>query len=354
VIRSEIQLNENKEEAPKGKYKIKLKDRLQSRRSIIRNSTDNYDDKISVKNKNNDTDKKKLLLRISTNSNVSNHNEEEAKEEKKKDIKEKKKTIKEVVPDLYTFIGLISVGFNLDDIMKSNHYQPWDVVSLSESKIMKYFKSDRDKLIDFTCNSFLRIYPKGTRIDSSNYDPVKSWILGAQLVSLNLQSLDDDYTLLNHIFFKINNETGYVLKPSYLRNRKHVLKDYSNPAFKLNLSVLSGIMLQKCMKQVSSAIYVTVKVIGTYEDDNNPVLKTDSIEHNFLHPLFKENEANFSIYESELSFILINMFDNKGNVLARSVIPMMCFSEGYRTVTLYDNHCQEIENSILIIFSKKI
>ena len=35
---------------------------------------------------------------------------------------------------------------------------------------------------------FSRIYPKGTRLDSSNYNPVPFWNVGSQLVALNYQT----------------------------------------------------------------------------------------------------------------------------------------------------------------------
>ena len=287
----------------------------------------------------------------------SKKNEEISQEESQKIAKEskksKKKTIKEVVEELYPLIGLISVGLNIDQIKQSN-YQPWDVVSLSENKVLNHYKHEREKLIEFSANSFLRVYPKGTRIDSSNYDPVKSWICGGQLVSLNLQSLEDDYTLLNHLFFKINNETGYVLKPSYLRSKSLEKKEYINPSFYLDFKVVSGIMLQKCMRVNSQELYITVQVIGSFEDDDNPKLTTSPVKQNFLHPLFLNNSIKFSIFEENLSFLLIKMFDNKGNVLARSIVPIMCLMEGYRNVILYDHQCNAIENSILMIFNKKI
>jgi hypothetical protein len=33
----------------------------------------------------------------------------------------------------------------------------------------------------------LRIYPRGSRVNSSNYDPVPLWLAGCQLVALNYQ-----------------------------------------------------------------------------------------------------------------------------------------------------------------------
>lgn len=39
----------------------------------------------------------------------------------------------------------------------------------------------------FTQRNLLRIYPKGTRVDSSNYDPLVGWTHGAQMVAFNMQ-----------------------------------------------------------------------------------------------------------------------------------------------------------------------
>jgi len=283
--------------------------------------------------------------------------DEKTPEEKEKiareSLKNKKKAIKEVVPDLYDLIGLISVALKLEDLDGAN-YQPWDVVSLSESKVVKNYKSNRSKLIEYSANSFLRVYPSGSRFDSSNYDPVKGWICGGQLVSLNLQSLSDDYTLLNHLFFRINERNGYILKPDYLRNETLSTRDYSKPCFSLQFDILSGIMLQKCLKENTTEIYLTVSVIGTYEDDKNLTLVTNSVKENFLHPIFTNSSIKFAIHEENLSFLLIKMFDNNGDVLARTVIPMMSLLQGYRNVSLFDNECHEIESSLLIVKSKKI
>jgi len=285
------------------------------------------------------------------------HKEEPTIQEKEKiakdTLKNKKKTIKEVTPNLYDLIGLISVPLKIDDILGAR-YQPWDVVSLSESKVLKHYKDEKKKLIEFSSNSFLRVYPSGARFDSSNFDPVKGWICGGQLVSLNLQSLHEDYTLLNHLFFKISNGSGYILKPNYLRSGTFHNKDYFSPAFSLKVDILSGIMLQKCMKEHTTELYVTVNVIGTFDDDKNEPLKTDPVKENFLHPKFKNSSKKFSIYEDNLSFLLIKIFDNNGDVLARSVVPMMSLMEGYRNIFLYDSECQEIENSILILRTKRL
>lgn len=39
----------------------------------------------------------------------------------------------------------------------------------------------------FTQKNILRVYPKGTRFNSSNYNPFVGWMHGAQMVAFNMQ-----------------------------------------------------------------------------------------------------------------------------------------------------------------------
>ncbi|GBM08691.1 1-phosphatidylinositol 4,5-bisphosphate phosphodiesterase gamma-1 [Araneus ventricosus] len=59
---------------------------------------------------------------------------------------------------------------------------------------------------------FSRVYPKGSRIDSSNYDPIKMWNAGVQMVALNYQTADRAMQL-NQARFLENGKCGYVLRP---------------------------------------------------------------------------------------------------------------------------------------------
>ena len=63
---------------------------------------------------------------------------------------------------------------------------PWEVVSINEEKIEKNVKKlGRDFMINYSSKSFVRVYPKGTRFDSTNYSPIPGWRAGAQLVATN-------------------------------------------------------------------------------------------------------------------------------------------------------------------------
>ena len=61
-----------------------------------------------------------------------------------------------------------------------------------------------------------RVYPRGTRFDSSNYNPSAFWNAGVQMAALNYQTYDLGCAL-NAAMFEANGGCGYVLKPSCLR-----------------------------------------------------------------------------------------------------------------------------------------
>ncbi|EOD16310.1 hypothetical protein EMIHUDRAFT_102904 [Emiliania huxleyi CCMP1516] len=64
-----------------------------------------------------------------------------------------------------------------------------------------------------TARRLVRIYPRGTRTKSDNFDPLPYWSAGAQLCALNLQT-NDLPTQLHHALFELNGGSGFVLKPA--------------------------------------------------------------------------------------------------------------------------------------------
>ncbi|OJA15472.1 hypothetical protein AZE42_12919 [Rhizopogon vesiculosus] len=72
-------------------------------------------------------------------------------------------------------------------------------------------------LIKHNRSHLVRVYPKGLRLNSSNYLPHRYWAAGAQLIAINWQTFDLGY-MINHAMFQRNGRTGYVLKPLALRS----------------------------------------------------------------------------------------------------------------------------------------
>jgi hypothetical protein len=53
----------------------------------------------------------------------------------------------------------------------SQTHEVYEMHSLKEGKVTKLIKKDYKSYCKFTSRQFIRTYPKGTRINSSNYDP---------------------------------------------------------------------------------------------------------------------------------------------------------------------------------------
>lgn len=69
-------------------------------------------------------------------------------------------------------------------------------------------------------NQVSRVYPKGQRVDSSNFSPIPFWNVGCQMCALNYQT-GDRWTQCNDAKFRDNGRSGYVLKPKFMMNERY-------------------------------------------------------------------------------------------------------------------------------------
>lgn len=64
-----------------------------------------------------------------------------------------------------------------------------DMSSFPETKAEKFATRARGKrFLQYNRRQLSRVYPRGQRLDSSNYDPLPMWLCGSQLVALNFQT----------------------------------------------------------------------------------------------------------------------------------------------------------------------
>lgn len=89
-----------------------------------------------------------------------------------------------------------TVGVKCRGLNKKETYAPEHVFSLSENTANKLLKENMMDLIKHNQDHVVRIYPKGVRISSTNYDPHRYWSAGAQLVSLNWQTCGKAFSSL--------------------------------------------------------------------------------------------------------------------------------------------------------------
>ncbi|KAI1392384.1 PLC-like phosphodiesterase [Hypoxylon trugodes] len=92
---------------------------------------------------------------------------------------------------------------------------PSHIFSINEVKILELITSKHQELFSHNRHFFMRAYPKGLRVDSSNLDPSPFWRKGVQMVAMNWQSWDEGM-MLNEAMF--SGEQGWVLKPPGYRS----------------------------------------------------------------------------------------------------------------------------------------
>lgn len=109
-----------------------------------------------------------------------------------------------------------TVGVKCRGINKKEVYDPVHLFSLSERTANKIMKLSMTDLIKHNRTHVIRIYPAGTRLKSSNYEPHRYWAAGAHLVAINWQTCDLGY-MINYAMFQRNGGCGMVLKPEPLR-----------------------------------------------------------------------------------------------------------------------------------------
>ncbi|KAF7830947.1 Phosphoinositide phospholipase C 6 [Senna tora] len=91
-------------------------------------------------------------------------------------------------------------------------------LSLSEHMLENTSEGHGTKIVRFTQKNILRVYPKGTRVSSSNYMPHIAWVYGAQMVAFNMQGYGKPLWCMQGMF-RGNGGCGYVKKPECLLER---------------------------------------------------------------------------------------------------------------------------------------
>jgi hypothetical protein len=89
------------------------------------------------------------------------------------------------------------------------------VFSLSENTLKEVRETNAAGLFNHNKHFFMRAYPKGTRLTSSNLNPSKFWRAGVQIVALNWQRWDGGM-MQNEAMFA--GTPGWVLKPEGYRS----------------------------------------------------------------------------------------------------------------------------------------
>ncbi|KAF7987870.1 hypothetical protein HCN44_003733 [Aphidius gifuensis] len=232
-----------------------------------------------------------------------------------------------------------------------------EMSSFSEKKAEKFMcQQEHEFFIKYHQIQLSRVYPKGLRIDSSNYNPIQFWNSGCQMVALNYQTGDRSMQL-NYAKFRDNGNCGYILKPEFMFNdyfNMHDKKTLINvDGLNIHLTVIGARHLHKKCKRPASP-FVEVEIYGA-EYDTGVKLNTKTIYDNGLNPMWNKT-CEFDILNPNFALIrfLVQDEDSFGdcNFLGQATYPIQCLRSGYRCVPLKNQYSENLELATLLVYIK--
>nr|XP_034965979.1 1-phosphatidylinositol 4,5-bisphosphate phosphodiesterase beta-4 isoform X2 [Zootoca vivipara] len=223
-------------------------------------------------------------------------------------------------------------GFHVAE-ERNVHY---NMSSFNESVGLGYLKTHAIEFVNYNKRQMSRIYPKGGRVDSSNYMPQIFWNAGCQMVSLNYQT-PDLAMQLNQGKFEYNGSCGFLLKPDFMRRPDRTFDPFSE-------TPVDGVIAATCSVQVISGQFLSDKKIGTYVEVDMYGLPTDTIRKEFrtrmvmnngLNPVYNEESFVFrKVILPDLAVLRIAVYDDNNKLIGQRILPLDGLQAGYRHISL--------------------
>uniref|UniRef100_A0A8C7TDM9 Phosphoinositide phospholipase C n=1 Tax=Oncorhynchus mykiss TaxID=8022 RepID=A0A8C7TDM9_ONCMY len=208
--------------------------------------------------------------------------------------------------------------------------------SFNESVGLGYLKTNAIEFVNYNKRQMSRIYPKGGRVDSSNYMPQIFWNAGCQMVSLNYQT-PDLAMQLNQGKYEYNGSCGYLLKPDFMRRSDRMFDPFSE-------TPVDGVIAATCSVQVFSGQFLSDKKIGTYVEVDMYGLPTDTIRKEFrtrmvmnngLNPAYNEEPFVFrKVILPDLAVLRLAVYDDNNKLIGQRILPLEGLQAGYRHISL--------------------
>ncbi|XP_073306499.1 phosphoinositide phospholipase C 6-like isoform X1 [Primulina huaijiensis] len=232
-------------------------------------------------------------------------------------------------------------------------------LSLSEQTLERAAASYPMDVVRFSQKNILRVFPKGTRVTSSNFDPTIGWMHGAQMIAFNMQGYGKSLWTM-HGMFRSNGGCGYVKKPDILMKRgpNGVVFDPKIPLpvkkiLKVKVYMGDGWRLDFSHTHFDSFsppdFYTKVHIIGVPADAAKR--KTRIIEDDW-GPYWNE-EFTFPLSVPELALLRIEVrehdISDKDDFGGQTCLPIPELRPGIRTVPLYDKKGQKFKSVRLLM-----
>ncbi|KAL1819097.1 hypothetical protein ACET3Z_013966 [Daucus carota] len=232
-------------------------------------------------------------------------------------------------------------------------------ISLREQNLESAVIDHGADVIRFTRRNLLRIFPKGSRVDSSNYNPFIGWMYGAQMVAFNMQGHGRSLWLMQG-FFRANGGCGYVKKPDFLlkigpSNEVFDPKRTYPVKRTLKLKIYMGEGWHQDFDETHFDIYsppdfyVKVGIAGVPND--SVMRKTKTIQDKWIPTWNEEFEFPLTVPELALLRIEVHEYDLSDNddFAGQTCLPVAELKTGIRAVPLHNQKGDEYKSVKLLI-----
>ncbi|KAL5111647.1 1-phosphatidylinositol 45-bisphosphate phosphodiesterase beta-4 [Taenia crassiceps] len=209
--------------------------------------------------------------------------------------------------------------------------------SFSETVALGLMKNEAIEFVNYNKRQMSRIYPRGNRVESSNYMPQIFWNAGCQMVALNFQT-PDLAMQLNQGKFEYNGNCGYLLKPEFMRRPERQFDPFSE-------SPMDGVIAATCEVRIISGQFLSDRKVGTYVEVDMYGLPTDTIRKEFrtrvvpnngLNPVYGEDAVFVfrKVVLPDLAVLRFAVYEDTGKLIGQRVLPLDGLQSGYRHISL--------------------
>lgn len=232
-------------------------------------------------------------------------------------------------------------------------------LSLTEQDLERAASLYGTDVVRFTQKNILRVFPKGTRVTSSNFYPLVGWTHGAQMLAFNMQGYGKSLWLM-HGLFRSNGGCGYVKKPDFLMKRgpRNELFDPKvklpvKKTLKVSVYLGDGWRLDFSHTHFDSYsppdFYTKVQMVGVPADEAKK--KTRIIEDDW-GPIWDE-DFTFPLTVPELALLRIEIREHdmseKDDFGGQTCLPVSELRPGIRAVPIYDKKGEKLRSVRLLM-----
>uniref|UniRef100_A0A8C7JCR9 Phosphoinositide phospholipase C n=1 Tax=Oncorhynchus kisutch TaxID=8019 RepID=A0A8C7JCR9_ONCKI len=243
------------------------------------------------------------------------------------------------------------VKFNSFEASKKVN-RSYQMSSFVETKALEQLTKSPVEFVEYNKLQLSRIYPKGTRVDSSNYNPQLFWNAGCQLVALNFQTIDLSM-MLNLGMYEYNGKCGYRLKPEFMRRPDKHFDPFAE-------STVDGIVANTLSVKIISGQFLTDKKVGTYVeidmfglpvDTRRKGFKTKTSQGNAVNPVWEEEAFVLKkVVLPTLASMRISVFEDGGKFIGHRIIPVNAIRPGYHYIGLRNEKNQALTLPALFVY----